>query len=87
MAMDFLRPVVHEMTWASGVWFGDRLVNVSNASPLLLFWAYKAITIYRRAKEQFGVEAQQHMSLMEDKLRIMSQRWKAGGIFSLLLLV
>jgi hypothetical protein len=80
MVMGFLRPVVNEMTWASGVWFNDRLVNVSDASPFLIFWAYQAITIYRRLKGQYGAEVQQHMLLMREKLRIMSQRWKAGGM-------
>jgi hypothetical protein len=80
MAMNFLRPVVNEMTWASGAWISDQLVTIYDASPLLLFWAYQAITVYHRLEGRFGEEAQQHMLLMKDKLRIMSQRWKAGGI-------
>ncbi|KAF2495903.1 hypothetical protein BU16DRAFT_360464 [Lophium mytilinum] len=81
MKMAFLGPVVNEMTWASGVWFGDRLVNISDASPFLLFWAYQAITIYRRLEERYGNETQQHMLLMKEKLRLMSLRWKAGEAY------
>jgi hypothetical protein len=80
MAMTFLRPVVDQMAWASGVWFGERLVNLSDASPLLIFWAYQAITIYHRLEGQYGNEVQQHLLLMKEKLKIMSQRWKAGGM-------
>jgi hypothetical protein len=79
MAMAFLRPVINEMSWASGVWFGERLVHVSDASPFLLFWAYQAMTIYRRLEGYYGEEVQQHKSLMQEKLIIMSKRWKAGG--------
>jgi hypothetical protein len=77
--MLFLRPVVSEMTWASGVWFGDRLVNVADASPFLIFWAYQAITVYRRLEVHYGEEPREHMLLMREKLGIMSRRWKAGG--------
>jgi len=81
MTMAFIRPVINDMTWASGVWFGGRLVNISDASPFLLFWAYQAITIYRRLEGQYGHEVKQHMLLMREKLRIMSQRWKAGDAY------
>ncbi|KAF2673857.1 hypothetical protein BT63DRAFT_168588 [Microthyrium microscopicum] len=81
LTMEFLKPVVNEMTWASGVWFNDRLVSIADASPFLLFWAYQAITIYRRLEGQYGYEAQQHMLLMNEKLRVMSLRWKAGEAY------
>jgi hypothetical protein len=81
MTMAFLRPVVEDMTWASGVWFGDRLVSIADASPFLLFWAYQAITIYRRLEGHYGEKVQQHMLLMKEKLRVMSLRWKAGGMY------
>lgn len=68
------------MSWASGVWFGERLITVADASPFLLFWAYQSIKIYRRMEAQYNEEVQQHKALMEEKLRIMSRRWQAGGI-------
>ncbi|KAF1982763.1 hypothetical protein K402DRAFT_437571 [Aulographum hederae CBS 113979] len=79
-AISLLKPVVHEMTWASGIWFHERLVSVADASPLLLFWAFQAITLYCRLEGQYGYEVEQHMLLMREKLRIMSLRWKAGGM-------
>ncbi|KAF2817754.1 uncharacterized protein BDZ99DRAFT_23774 [Mytilinidion resinicola] len=81
MKLVLLGPVVKEMTWASGIWFSERLVNISDASPFLLFWAYQAITIYRRLEARYGNETQQHMLLMKEKLRLMSLRWKAGEAY------
>jgi hypothetical protein len=80
MAMDFLRPVVNDMSWASGIWFGERHIDISDASPFLLIWSYQAITIYRRLETLYGDEVQQHMSLMEEKLRLQAGRWQAGGM-------
>jgi len=53
---------------------------VSDASPFLLFWAYQAMTIYRRLEGYYGEEVQRHKSLMQEKLIIMSKRWMAGGM-------
>jgi hypothetical protein len=87
MAVGFLRPVVSEMTLASRVWYGERLVDASDASPFLLFWAYQAVTIYHRLERYYGDEVQQYKLFMKEKLRLMSRRWKAGGMdFSPLLL-
>jgi len=80
MMMDFMRPVVNEMVWASGVWFSERLVHASDASPFLLFWAYQAITIYHRLRIQYGEEVEQHLFFMKEKLKMMAARWKAGGM-------
>jgi hypothetical protein len=79
MAMAFLKPIANEMTWQTGVWYGNHLISVFDASPFLLFWPYQAITIYRRLEQHYGEEGQQHKALMEEKLRIMARRWKGGG--------
>jgi hypothetical protein len=55
-----------------------RLVSIEDASPVLLFWAYQAVTIYRQLLPQHGEEVLQPLLLMNNKLQIMSQRWLAG---------
>jgi len=83
MTTKFLEPVVGEMAWATSVWFNDHLISVADASPLLLFWAYQSITIYRRLERTYGNEVQQCTLLMMEKLKLMSLRWQAGGNYSL----
>jgi hypothetical protein len=80
LATSLLKPVIEDMTWASGVWFSNRLITVADASPFLMFWAYQAITTYRRLEEVYGKAVNHHMLLMKEKLRLMSQRWKSGGM-------
>jgi hypothetical protein len=85
--MDVIKPVVDDMSWASGIMFQDRMISVADASPLLLLWAYQAITIYRRLEQRYGDEVQGPLALMKEKLRIMSRRWKVGGKFMLQLII
>lgn len=79
-AMEVLKPVVDDMSWASGIMFQSRIVSVADASPLLLMWAYQAITIYRRLQQRYGDVVCEPLALMEEKLHIMSRRWKVGGM-------
>lgn len=78
--MEVLKPVVDDMSWASGIMFQSRIISVADASPLLLMWAYQAITIYRRLEQRYGDVVHKPLALMEEKLRIMSRRWKVGGM-------
>lgn len=78
--MEVLKPVVDDMSWASGIMFQSRIISVADASPLLLMWAYQAITIYRRLEQRYGDVVHEPLAVMEEKLRIMSRRWKAGGM-------
>lgn len=79
-AMEVLKPVVDDMSWASGIMFQSRIISIADASPLLLMWAYQAITIYRRLEQRYGNVVQEPLALMQEKLRIMSRRWKVGGM-------
>jgi hypothetical protein len=79
-AMEVLKPVVDDMSWASGIMFQSRIISIADASPLLLMWAYQAITVYRRLEQRYGDVVQEPLALMQEKLRIMSRRWKVGGM-------
>ncbi|OCL08529.1 hypothetical protein AOQ84DRAFT_340229 [Glonium stellatum] len=80
-AMDLLKPVADSMSWDSEIFLSGTLVSVEDASPLLLYWAYQAATIYSRLLGRYGSEALQPLGRMKDKLQIMSHRWRAGGTY------
>jgi hypothetical protein len=82
-AVDLLKPVADAMSWDSAIFLSGMLVSVEDASPLLLFWAYQAGTIYNRLVRRYEKENLQGLFRMKEKLRIMSQRWCAGSKFSL----
>lgn len=79
MALDLLKPVTDSMVSDSQVFLNGILVSVEDASPMLLFWAYQAGSIYNRLAGQYDVDALLPLIEMKEKLVIMSRRWKAGG--------
>lgn len=78
-AIDMLMPVVESMAWDSKIFLSGFRVSVGDASPLLLLWAYQASTIYNRLLSQYQKESLFLLYQMKLKLRVMSQRWLAGG--------
>jgi hypothetical protein len=83
IALDLLKPVADSTTWETKIFLSGVLVSVEDASPLLLFWAYQAATIYNRLIRQHDAEALAPLAKMKEKLIVMSRRWKAGGEFLL----
>jgi hypothetical protein len=73
-----LKPVADAMANETAILLMGRLVSINDASPLLLFWAYQAATIYRQLLPIHGENLLQPLFLMNNKLQIMSQRWLAG---------
>lgn len=76
---DLLKPVVDSMSWDSTVFLRGTMVSVGDASPLLLYWAYQAGTIYDRLLSLYGADSLQLLFQMRGKLLVMSRRWLAGG--------
>jgi hypothetical protein len=76
-----LKPVADSTAWETKIFLSGILVSVEDASPLLLFWAYQAATIYNRLIRQHDAEALAPLAKMKEKLIVMSRRWKAGGEF------
>jgi hypothetical protein len=81
IAMALLKPVANAMTWDTRIFLSGILVSVEDASPLLLFWAYQAASIYNDLMSQYDAEALAPLGKMREKLQIMSRRWKVGGEF------
>jgi hypothetical protein len=79
MALDLLKPVTDSMVSDSQIFLNGILVSVGDASPMLLFWAYQAGSIYNRLVGQYDSDALMPLIEMKEKLGIMSRRWKAGG--------
>lgn len=77
--MQYMECTLTEMSAASGVWFRNRFVSLSNASPFLVFWPYHVMTVINRLPWQQNAEAERIMRLMLEKLRLMSKRWLLGG--------
>jgi hypothetical protein len=74
-AMEVLKPVVDDMSWASGIMFQSRNISIADASPLLLMWAYQSIMVYRRLEQRYGDVVQEPLALIQEKFRIISRRW------------
>jgi hypothetical protein len=76
-----LRPVVDSMSWDSAIYVNGLVVEVVDASPLLMSWPYQAGKIYLRLKERYGESAEflNPLKQMYDKLVLMARRWKVGG--------
>ncbi|RFU31608.1 hypothetical protein B7463_g4737, partial [Scytalidium lignicola] len=80
-AVDLLKPLADAMSWDSAIFLSGTLVSVNDASPLLLFWAYEAGTIYNRLMPHYERDTLELLYQMKEKLRIMSHRWQAGNAY------
>ncbi|KAF2424925.1 hypothetical protein EJ08DRAFT_408390 [Tothia fuscella] len=81
MALDLLKPVTASMLEDSKIFMRGNIVSVEDASPMLLFWAYQAASIYNRLVGRFDSDALLPLLQMKEKLIIMSRRWKAGDVY------
>ena len=80
-AMAILKPVAAGTAFRQSMFLTDVTTSVENASPLLMHWAYQAATIYSRFVRETGIEELGPTENFKVKLRIMSQRWMAAGMF------